>query len=426
MSHYAMKMLPAAVLLALGATAAQAVDFHGYVRSGEGWSSKNGGQNCFTLPGVPGNGNYRLGNECSTYGEAQFDQNLYDGKDSVKFDYHIMFAYNANQNTDYEVLSQNGQQLALRQNWIEAKGIPWLDGGSAWIGKRYYQRHDAHINDFFYWDTSGPGAGLENFNMGNLKGSVAIFRRNGQYATNNAPNYPGVTGQTAGTDHNATTTTDFRVAGLNLGPAGTLELGLVYDKKDTTITTGTKDGTAVIGELVTPVLGGANKFVLTVGNGSANAPYFANPNNTPGSADGTTAALDTIQWQVSPDFSGMAEVAYYKFKNNYDWWTIGVRPVWHLDDYFKLQFELGHNVIKPKTGDATNQQSRTLDHFAIAPTVVAGRGFWTRPELRLFYAYNKWNNAARDLWGGVAGGTGGQFGTSTNGSTYGFQLEAWW
>jgi len=38
----------------------------------------------------------------------------------------------------------------------------------------------------------------------------------------------------------------------------------------------------------------------------------------------------------------------------------------------------------------------------------------------------KWNSAARDQWGGVAGGATGPFGTSTNGSSYGFQLEAWW
>ena len=101
-----LKMLPltAAVLLAWAGTAS-ALDFHGYFRSGAGASSKDGGLECFKLAGVQGNGNFRLGNECDTYGEAQFDQNVYEGKgDGVKFDYHVMFGYATPQNADFENL----------------------------------------------------------------------------------------------------------------------------------------------------------------------------------------------------------------------------------------------------------------------------------------------------------------------------------
>ena len=90
--RFALLPITAAALLAV-AGSAQALEFHGYFRSGIGWGSKDGGQTCFGLPGVPGNGNFRLGNECGTYGELQFDHNLFDGKDGVKFDYHIMLGY---------------------------------------------------------------------------------------------------------------------------------------------------------------------------------------------------------------------------------------------------------------------------------------------------------------------------------------------
>jgi maltoporin len=99
--------------------------------------------------------------------------------------------------------------------------------------------------------------------------------------------------------------------------------------------------------------------------------------------------------------------------------------VWHINNYFKLQGELGYDEVKPSTGGAVNEQTRKLTKFTIAPTIVAGGGFWARPELRLFYTYATWNDAARDLWGGVAGGTGGRFGSDTDGSTIGFQVEAW-
>jgi maltoporin len=417
-------MLPlaAAVLLAAAGTAS-AVDFHGYFRSGIGRSDKSGGLECFRLGGVPGNQNFRLGNECETYGEAQLDQNVYDGKDGVKFDAHFMFAYVTNEETDFETIGNtpgNNNQFALRQSWVEAKSLSFLNGGSAWVGKRYYQRHDIHINDFFYWDTSGPGAGLEKIGLGgDLNTSFAIFTRN----SNNGFNSGGANNP----NNNATTALDWRIAGIGLGPAGALEFGVLYDMADTKVPNH-KDGTAFMVEHTINVLGGVNKLFLTLGTGSANAPSLAFPNNTPGNQDGTKGILDSFQWQISPAFSGMATAGYYDFKNNYKWTFVGGRPVFHVTDYFKLQGELGYNRIK-----ANNQsQAATLTKFTIAPTIVAGRGFWARPELRFFYTYAKWNDKARDgAFGncascGVAGGPAGPFGTSTNGSTYGFQVEAWW
>jgi len=408
-----LKLLPiaaAVVGMGLAAGSAQALDFHGYLRSGIGVSDKSGGQVCFRLPGVPGNGNFRLGNECETYSEIELGQSLYEGKDGVKFDYHIMEAFVTNQNGDFENLAMNGNQAALRQNWVEAKNLPFLSGGSAWVGKRYYQRHDIHINDFFYWDTSGPGAGIEKVKLGSsdMKGSFAIFRRNGTNVGNTA------------NGNDSTTAYDARIHDINLGSAGSLEAGLLFNVADTNVPNH-KNGTSIMAEWSLPALGGVNKLFATSGSGSANAPFFANPNNAPGDKDSSWGIQDTLQWQVSPQFSGMLAAGYYDFKNNYTWDFIGVRPVWHFSEYFKLQGELSQNWVKPQNAD-----QRTLFHIAIAPTIVSGGGFWTRPELRLFYAYNKWNDAARDGWGGVAGGTTGPYGTGTSGSTIGFQVEAWW
>lgn len=47
------------------AASASAVDFHGYARSGIGWTSGGGEQSAFTVNG--GGSKYRLGNESDTY-----------------------------------------------------------------------------------------------------------------------------------------------------------------------------------------------------------------------------------------------------------------------------------------------------------------------------------------------------------------------
>lgn len=46
-----------------------------------------------------------------------------------------------------------------------------------WAGKRFYQRHDVHMIDFYYWDISGHGAGIENIDLGfgKLSGSDPFF-----------------------------------------------------------------------------------------------------------------------------------------------------------------------------------------------------------------------------------------------------------
>jgi maltoporin len=407
MKRKAIKLAPIAAALALTCGSASALEFHGYLRSGGGTNSKDGSQVCFSLPGAYSK--YRLGNECETYAEIALDHNVFDGKDGVKFDYHGRLAYISNQQQDFESFKDNGRDIALRENWFEAKNLPFMSGGTLWAGKRFYQRQDVHITDFFYWDTSGYGLGAENVNVGPGKLSYAIFRNSSSQTS-------------------ATTRHDIRFGGLQLpGGFGDLTFGLMYNKADTTSTTNNKSGLAVnVQHFMGGVLGGFNKFAVQYGKGSASNMAWAYPDNSAGSDKKTFRIVEQLQWQLSRDFSGMATLVHQDQKDNYKWTSFGVRPVWHISDYTKLQVELGRDQVKPTSGDATNRQTRTLDKVTVAPTLVAGRGFWARPEMRVFYTYAKWNAAARDLWGGVAGGTGGVFGSSTNGSTYGFQVEGWW
>ena len=56
---------------------------------------------------------------------------------------------------------------AFREANVQGKNlIEWLPGSTIWAGKRFYQRHDVHMIDFYYWDISGPGAGIENIDLG--------------------------------------------------------------------------------------------------------------------------------------------------------------------------------------------------------------------------------------------------------------------
>lgn len=406
-SKLMLKLLPAALFAAMTATSVQALDFHGYVRAGAGTTLGNGGGSmaCFKLPGAESK--YRLGNECETYGEMTFDQSLFSAKDGVKFDYHLRLAtvndFDKGQ-TGWQPYDSKNSTIASAENYIDAKNLPFLNGGTVWAGKRFYERNDVHISDFFYWNDSGYGAGVMDIPVGSVKLSYALMRST----------------FTAG---EATTRHDFRVGGINTPGGGNVTVGVQFNKADTSIPN-RHNGWALTGQhFQGNLLGGYNKIALQYGSGSASSLNLSDPDNGANSDRKTWRLTEQLQWQVSPEFSGMATAVWQKKKDEYTWFSMGVRPVWHFSDYFKLQGELGYDSVKPA---AAGSSTANLTKFTIAPTIVAGRGFWARPEMRVFLTHANWNSAAKNQMGGVAGGTGGRFGANTSGNTAGFQVEAWW
>lgn len=141
-----LRKLPLAVAVAAGVMSAQAmaVDFHGYARSGIGWTGSGGEQQCFQTTGAQSK--YRLGNECETYAELKLGQEVWkEGDKSFYFDTNV--AYSVAQQNDWEATDP-----AFREANVQGKNlIEWLPGSTIWAGKRFYQRHDVHMIDFYYW-----------------------------------------------------------------------------------------------------------------------------------------------------------------------------------------------------------------------------------------------------------------------------------
>ncbi|WP_295998446.1 carbohydrate porin, partial [Rugamonas sp.] len=103
------------------------------------------------------------------------------------------------------------------------------------------------------------------------------------------------------------------------------------------------------------------------------------------------------------------------------WVTAGVRPVYAFTQNFKLQGELGYTSLKQ---DATGDTAH-LTKFTIAPTIAMGESYWSRPELRFYVTYGKWNGAATPLVN-ANNNSGAVYGNGTSGTSAGLQLEAWW
>ena len=424
-----LRKLPLAVAVAAGVMSAQAlaVDFHGYARSGIGWTGSGGEQQCFQATGAQSK--YRLGNECETYAELKLGQEVWkEGDKSFYFDTNV--AYSVSQQNDWESTSP-----AFREANVQGKNlIEWLPGSTIWAGKRFYQRHDVHMIDFYYWDISGPGAGIENIDLGFGKLSLAATRSSesggsGTFADRDQ------FGNRVYDNIVPNDVFDVRLAGLETNPGGTLELGVDYGHTnipdDYSLQPGaSKDGWMLTAEHTQSMLKGFNKFVLQYATDSMTSSGKGVPQGGSINNDGSMwRVLDhgAISLGDSWDlmYVGMYQDIDRDNNNGTQWWTVRVRPMYKWTPIMSTLMEIGYdNVKSQRTSDRNSQYKVTL-----AQQWQAGDSIWSRPAIRVFATYAKWD----EKWGyndsGVAYNDTSAKTFSRGDSdewTFGAQMEIWW
>jgi maltoporin len=395
-----------ASLCLLAPLSASALEFAGYLRSGVGNSLNGGKQSCFKLPGAEAK--YRLGNECEQYAELELRQDVYSFDDGSVLSVDGMASLYNQYDRQLTFQGDNGS-ARLPQLYAQWSNLPSLNGGSLWAGRRYYKRNDIHISDFYYWNQSATGAGIEDVLIGGLRYSYALSRKDNLF------------------QENYVTRHDFNVAGFNTNPGGELEFGLSYlDKPERT---DAHSGWAITAQHVqSEFLGGKNKLAVQYGEGSGTGLGYTGDYRLDNSSK-RYRIVEFFDWQLTPRFGGQIEAVYQKdFRpdgGNQEWLSLGVRPAYAITEQFKLVTELGHDQVKAADG------TRKLSKFTFAPTwSPKGPGFWTRPEVRLYYTYASWNaaaqRAANELDAGSALSDTGSFGTARHGSNAGLQVEYWW
>lgn len=432
-----LRKLPLAVAVAAGVMSAQAlaVDFHGYARSGIGWTGSGGEQQCFQATGAQSK--YRLGNECETYAELKLGQEVWkEGDKSFYFDTNV--AYSVSQQNDWESTSP-----AFREANVQGKNlIDWLPGSTIWAGKRFYQRHDVHMIDFYYWDISGPGAGLENIDVGFGKLSLAATRSSESGGSATFADRDAL-GNRVYDNIVPNDVFDVRLAQMEINPGGTLELGVDYGHTNVPDNyylqpDASKDGWMFTTEHTQSILKGYNKFVLQYATDAMTSNGKGVPQGGSINNDGSMwRVLDHGAVSLADDWDMMYVAMYQDINldnnNGTKWWTVGVRPMYKWTPIMSTLLEVGYdNVKSQKTGDSNNQYKITL-----AQQWQAGDSIWSRPAIRLFATYAKWD----EKWGYANGDSGAGYtsGVAYNDTsaktfsrgdsdewTFGAQMEIWW
>lgn len=418
-------LLPITLLFSFNAHAwieSRYVDFGTYLRSGIGANGRGGDQECFNQPGTPGN-EFRLANECSTYGElalATFVKRPGPEGTGVYAMGQVRLAYAPSAHTNWEG-ANNSNPIAIRESYGEIGNLT-PHKLSFWIGKRFYREQDLYMNDFYYFaDTSGNGAGIGHI----------PFVRNGKL-------HLAVLRETKDTesDHGrlALTLIDARAKDVELVGGFKVNLWLGHALSSAGKNTATSqeyddaDG-QVVGALMSKGFSqGFNHLAIIWGRGLLDEFNLYGDLTV---IKGSSAALaqekssrvrvvEHLTYNLSADWAFHLGATYeYRdngatINNKEIWWNFGIHPVYFIDDNFQIASQFGTSVV-----DAQGAPARRLTRVTIAPQVALEKNIWSRPVLRAFYSKSFWSRSNRGLIGGNV------YSAETSGTAMGLQMELW-
>ncbi len=395
-------------------------EFHGYLRTGVGTNSKGGDQTCFNNPGA-GSNEFRLGNECSTYGEMTFIGHHLKAKkanDSF-FKTTVTLGYSTNGDTNWENLN-GGNGFQLREAFIEGGNVD--DSPlTYWAGNRFYRDNDVYMNDFYYFaDASANGGGLGNIPLGKSKLALAFLKQTSSDDTDNGK----VSLTLLDARLNDIKITDKVSLKLWFGHAWTSEGIATADGKSL----GDQSG-QVAGALFSRGLdGGFNHFAMIYGRGVMEDIHISFSPLEQGTNDHEyeknkkrIRLVDHLTYRVSKKI-GLHASATYELRDNGEetnnkevWYNVGVQPVYFFTEHKQIAAVLGYSSV-----DKDGVEDRRLFRFTIAPQIALSNNVWARPVIRAFYTKTFWSRSNRGSIGSSA------YSGETSGSNFGIQAEVFY
>jgi maltoporin len=455
----------AGALLAAGlASTAMAapVELNGYFRSSGGSSGDGGQQICFRLPGAAVW--FRLGNECDLYAGLTLTTDL--GKvDGTNFKGHFTLAQGTQQLGNWEPTTPSFREAYVEAiDFGAAMNMPALKGSTLWMGKRFNQNEDIHMLDYAYLDSGfGSGAGLNDVNVGFGKFSYG-YLRTGEANYNATAGDNGFSPAIVDGGATSVTTHAFRLREVGVNPGGNLglTLALVRANNRAAVAGGPdREGKNGVSLALTHQqddlfgLGGFNKAGIQYVTGAAGLQLSALPGFT---ANGHKGYLLFDHWVVEPKgvpFTASMVAGYRDERldqtgstaqSHYKEFFIGARPQYHLNNIWSLMSEVGYQEVKPQDAGVSGD-TRKLLKLTVGTQFSMGSSIWSRPALRFFATYAKWNDAAAAAGVADAAGLGGNplnganrgpvctgrdcntyvpaYDNKRNALGYGVQVEAW-
>ncbi|WP_370979691.1 carbohydrate porin [Agaribacterium sp. ZY112] len=397
------------------------LELDGYIRHSMGVSKSGQEQVSFQAPGAQAK--YRFGNEADTYGELAVDYHyLPEGGAEDAMSYQLYFMQSAYQKHGEpgNFTFDNTEQLYLKLNNVLPGGV------DLWMGKRYYDRHDIHMLDY-YWLNTVQGAegalGLEGMALWGGEASATLIRTADD-----------VEASDGSTELLYATALDMRLFDVQLSERSRINFWAFFNERhqNEKLHLNAKAGWALGSWLVTDdILYGELLNGLTLRSGAAvQQNHFGGPQPVRTSDDRVYEDNWALEWvnqhtiDVHGDFAVQSVFLYGladgdvpgKDGSKVSWLSMGSRPMYRLSQYGMASFELGLDHVRDEYKDEEGWLSKTTLAYELKPRF----SFYDRPTLRFFATYAHWSDA-------FVGQVGGETYLADNeGWTLGTQLEHWW
>lgn len=418
------------------------VDFGGYFRAGYGRSSEGGAMSAFQAPGAATK--YRLGNEAENYGELILSKNFYlpgmfhlgeglrpDGSlDGPIARVQLRMSF-LNPYSTYS--AAEATSVGLPEAWASIGNVvPFAPSLKVWAGNRFYRRHDVHIVDFFYWNMSGGGGGIEDVPLGPARMALAWIGWGSTSGLSYVP-APDPENKAGFSKSNV----DFRIYNLPI-LAGEAELGVTYASAKSGVDGDGRQGPESQGVAVTLIHtiphflsdDGIQKFSVQYGTGPAKT--FTAGFETEQLPEGTFIRpdeADSMRLRITESFGAnigehfsLGPVLIFQYTTTgapnqaQTWFSAGLRPIYHFTQHISLAAEGGVDWV----GDEAQGDSGVLGKVTVCPQVSINNRWGSRPVVRAFVTGAFWTDSFRGRVGGP------DYANRTDGVNAGMQMEAWW
>ena len=402
---------------------ARGFQYEGYLRSGFGVNGEGGHQVFFQAPGSMAK--YRLGNETETYGELALINNFLPDPTTPNFKVQIRTALWTPEDKS-DSWTTNEVKFGVRESFVQADNFPWAPAMSFWAGQRFYRRMDIHINDFYIFDMSAYGGGVEEIGLPIDDAKLAVAYLGGSRDKYEFKNIGDI----------AKNTVDIRFYDFNVplgkGMVWLAPSGLKGGEHTTTDENGdetTESYDSTLGYAMGFVHShefdndGYNKLTFQYGKGTG-SDFSPNVQELSATLYDAWRFRFTESSVINPcdNFCMMSDFIYQLDDTGADgdsqttWISAGMRPVYFFTEHLGLAFEAGLDYANNKPNDYNG----ILCKFTIAPELRINNKFMGRPVLRTYITYATWSDGFKGMVGNPV------YTDDTAGISAGIQAEVWW
>ncbi|WP_299004121.1 carbohydrate porin [uncultured Shewanella sp.] len=391
--------------------------YGGYFRSGYGVNKLGNSMTAFRNPDVPSPTKYRLGNEADTYGELilGYNSSILDKPIDPYWEAQVRLAYFYSPPSSAPY-SSNVNHLYIAESFVSGANMFTSDpDAQVWGGQRYYRLDESLLNDFYFLDMSGVGAGAENIALGETVKLNVAFIGGPDIPADSTSDYLGSNDGILSKSN-----LDVQIHNIPLGKTHSMIwLNASYDRGGNAEAYDSSNGDTYSYQTKAAsgfgigffnfndhFFGGENTFAAMYGIGTSSnfragtdQLTLSGENVTPNIYDLNEARslriLDFFTIPLTPKWSLITLGIYQHDRNgNIDptygsirnWYSFGVRPTYMFDDIFGLQFELGMDYV---SSDQLRTATRDgiVTKFTIDPFMQLG----LNTQLRSFITFAAWS-----------------------------------